>query len=101
MAMSAIISCVGIVVVHRVAYTPKSAVKIATRPVGVATQDISAGGPIDAAIVTIARWPLGTVPFGSYTSIDSVIGRVASRAIYKGEVIVPRLATDTTRRISK
>lgn len=97
-AGSAMIACVAIIAVHRVAYTPTGAVKMATRPLVIALHDIDEGRPIDSASVAVVQWPLGTVPLGAYGSIDRVVGRVATRAIFKGEVIVPRLATDTTRR---
>jgi pilus assembly protein CpaB len=43
----------------------------------------------------IADWPVGVVPAGAFTSIDSVVNRVARIDVFRGEVIVPgRLAPE-------
>lgn len=75
---------------------PKVSHRVTTRPVVVSREDISAGHAIERANVAIARWPLGTVPAGAYTAVDSVLGRVARIEIFKGEVIMPgRLKPDS------
>ena len=101
-ALSLIIACVGIIAARRVVYSPAAQTKMVTRPVVVAIQHIDEGGAIDTANVRLAQWPTGTVPRGAYSSVDAVVGRVVSREMYKGEVVVPHLLTvDTTRRTPK
>lgn len=71
--------------------------QIATLPVIVAARDIQEGVTVDRLALTVANWPVPTVPAGAYTSLDSVAGRVARVNIYTGEPIVPgRLAPDGT-----
>ncbi|HEX6049265.1 MAG TPA: Flp pilus assembly protein CpaB [Gemmatimonadaceae bacterium] len=66
---------------------------VETVPVVVASKDIPEGAIIDRLALTVAQWPMGTVPAGAYASVDSVAHRVSRIAIYKGEAIVPgRLA---------
>jgi pilus assembly protein CpaB len=67
--------------------------KIVTRQVVVAKLDIPEGAAIDRNSVALAAWPAPTVPAGSYTSLDSVVGRVTRVNVFTGEAIVPgRLA---------
>jgi pilus assembly protein CpaB len=55
------------------------------------------GATIDRMAVVVAQWPVGTIPAGAFTSIDSVAGRVTRVAVFKGEALVPgRLAPDGT-----
>jgi len=83
--------------IYRVLEATKAQNKIVTRPVVIATQDVSEGKSIDAASVGVAHWPIGTVPAGAFSSADSVVGRVARVDVFKGEVIVPgRLAPNGT-----
>jgi pilus assembly protein CpaB len=71
--------------------------RIATRPVVVATTVIQEGRLIDRAVVSVARWPVPTIPAGAYSTIDSVVGRVARVNVFTGEAIVPgRLAPEGT-----
>ena len=43
------------------------------------------------------QWPIGTIPAGAFTSIDSVASRVTRVSVFKGEALVPgRLAPDGT-----
>jgi Flp pilus assembly protein CpaB len=98
MITSFVLSCIGIIAVHRVLYTPQAQSKISTKSVVVALRDIAKGGAIERGSVTVNQFPIGTVPVFAYASLDSVVGRVASMDIYRGEVIVPgRLAADITR----
>jgi len=76
--------------IYRVLEAPKAQTRIATRLVVVALHDIPEGRPVERTAVTVARWPLGTVPLGSYSVVDSVVGRVARVNMFKGEVIMPR-----------
>jgi pilus assembly protein CpaB len=83
--------------IYRVLEATKLQNKIVTRPVVVALQDVPEGGAIERTSVTVAQWPIGTAPAGAYSVADSVVGRVARVAVFKGEVIVPgRLAPDGT-----
>jgi len=64
-------------------------------PVAIANRDIPAGQLIDRMQVVIAQWPVGKIPAGAFTSIDSVAGRVTRVSVFKGEALVPgRLAPD-------
>lgn len=75
--------------------TPTGVSRVHTVPVVVASKDIPEGMMIDRWALTVAQWPIGTVPAGAYASIDSVAHRVSRIAIYKGEAIVPgRLAPE-------
>ena len=74
--------------VQRVVESPKSQTRIATRPVVVALMDIAEGRTIERASIALAQYPVGTVPAGSYSAIDSIVGRVAIINIYKGEAVV-------------
>src|SRR5689334_6882082 len=72
-------------------------VRVRTASVVIAERDMPEGAAIDRMAVAVAQWPLGTVPAGAYTSIDSVDGRVTRVAIYKGEALIPgRLASQGT-----
>jgi pilus assembly protein CpaB len=83
--------------IYRVLQAAKAKNKIQVQPVVVALQDVSEGRSIEAASVTVAQWPVGTVPAGAFTSVDSVVGRVTRIDVFKGEVIVPgRLAPNGT-----
>lgn len=61
----------------------------ATAPVVIANRDVAQGSLIDRMAVVVAQWPAGTVPPGAFTAIDSLVGRVARQAIYKGEAVAP------------
>ena len=83
--------------IYRVLEATKAKSQIVTRPVVVALNDVAEGRAIEAGNVTVAHWPVGTVPAGAFQSTDSVIGRVTRIDVFKGEVIVPgRLAPDGT-----
>jgi pilus assembly protein CpaB len=63
----------------------------------IALEDVSEGRALGRTSVAVAQWPLGTVPAGAFSAVDSVVGRVARIEVFKGEVIVPgRLAPDGT-----
>jgi pilus assembly protein CpaB len=86
-----------IMVTFRIAEGPARSGKIATAPVVIAQRDMPEGATIDRMAVVVAQWPVGTIPAGAFTSIDSVAGRVTRVPVYKGEAIVPgRLAPDAT-----
>jgi pilus assembly protein CpaB len=83
--------------IYRVLQAAKAKNKIQVQPVVVALQDVSEGRSIEQTSVTVAQWPVGTVPAGAFTSVDSVVGRVTRIDVFKGEVIVPgRLAPNGT-----
>jgi pilus assembly protein CpaB len=83
--------------IYRVLQAAKAKNKIQVQPVVVALQDVSEGRSIEPTSVTVAQWPVGTVPAGAFTSVDSVVGRVTRIDVFKGEVIVPgRLAPNGT-----
>ena len=79
--------------IYRVLQTSKARNRIQTQPVVVAMLDVGESQAIDRTAVAVAQWPVGTVPAGAFTNIDSVVGRVTRVDVFKGEVIVPgRLA---------
>ena len=81
--------------IYRVLQASKAENRIVTRPVVIAAADVGEGKLIGREAVTVAEWPINTVPAGAYASIDSVAGRVTRIDVFRGEVIVPgRLAPD-------
>ena len=83
--------------VYRVLEVTKEKAHIATAPVVIAQKDMAEGEAIDRSLVVVAEWPVHTIPAAAFTSIDSVVGRVARMPVFKGEVLVPgRLAPDGT-----
>lgn len=81
--------------IYRVLQASKAENRIVTRPVVIAAKDVGEGKAIDREAVTVAEWPINTIPAGAYASIDSVAGRVTRIDVFRGEVIVPgRLAPD-------
>lgn len=83
--------------VFKVLESTKASSQVATAPVVIAARDIGEGQPIDRIALTVAQWPVATVPVGAYGRIDSVAGRVAKVPIFNGEPMVPgRLAPEGT-----
>lgn len=83
--------------IYRVLQASKARNKIQTQAVVVALQDIQEGAAVERPAVAVAQWPVGTVPAGAFSNIDSVVGRVTRIDVFKGEVIVPgRLAPSGT-----
>ena len=83
--------------VFKVLESTKASSRVATAPVVVAGRDINEGEKIDRLALSVAQWPVSTVPVGAYGRIDSVAGRVARVAVFNGEPIVPgRLAPEGT-----
>jgi pilus assembly protein CpaB len=83
--------------VFKVLESTKASSRVATAPVVVAARDINEGEAIDRLALTVAQWPISTVPVGAYGRIDSVASRVARVPIFNGEPIVPgRLAPEGT-----
>jgi pilus assembly protein CpaB len=79
--------------VYRVLEQAKAAARVATQPVVVAAQNIQEGERLERLSVTVGQWPVPAVPGDAYAVLDSVVGRVARVAVFKGEPIVPgRLA---------
>jgi pilus assembly protein CpaB len=83
--------------VYRYLEQAKASNRLEMHPVVVAAQDVREGQRIERTTLTLAQWPAGTLPESAYTNVDSVVGRVARIAVFKGEVIVPgRLAPPGT-----
>ena len=83
--------------VFKVLESTKASNRVATASVVVANRDISQGEMIDRLALSVAQWPVATVPVGAYGRIDSVAGRVARVAVFTGEPLVPgRLAPEGT-----
>lgn len=67
--------------------------KLVTVPIVVASADVPEGAAFDRIQLTTAPWPAKTLPPGAFTSLDSVVGRVARVPVFTGEPILPgRLA---------
>ena len=83
--------------VFKVLESTKASSRVATAPVVIAARDINEGESIDRVALSVAQWPISTVPVGAYGRIDSVAGRVARVTVFNGEPIVPgRLAPEGT-----
>src|SRR5215467_11298185 len=83
--------------IYRVLQASKAQNRVITRPVVIAFKDVAEGKAIDRASVTVAEWPINTIPAGAYASVDSVVNRVTRIDVFRGEVIVPgRLAPEGT-----
>lgn len=83
--------------VFKVLESTKASSRVATAPVVIASRDINEGESIDRIALSVAQWPVATVPVGAYGRVDSVAGRVARVGIFTGEPIVPgRLAPEGT-----
>jgi len=83
--------------VFKVLESTKASSRVATVPVVVASRDINEGEKIDRLALSVAQWPVSTVPVGAYGRIDSVAGRVARVPVFTGEPLVPgRLAPEGT-----
>jgi Flp pilus assembly protein CpaB len=68
--------------------------RVQTVSVVVAASDIVDGVRLDQSTMAIAHWPRQAKPFAAFASLDSVLGRVTSLPVAKGEAIVPdRLVT--------
>jgi pilus assembly protein CpaB len=68
-------------------------IRVSTRRIVVATREIPEGTVIDRAAVTTIDWPAAALPAAAFTTLDSVIGRIARVAVFSGDPIVPaRLA---------
>lgn len=83
--------------VFKVLESTKASSRVATVPVVIAARDITEGELVDRIALSVAQWPISTVPVGAYGRVDSVAGRVARVPIFNGEPIVPgRLAPEGT-----
>jgi pilus assembly protein CpaB len=81
--------------VFKVLESTKASSRVATAPVVIAARDINEGELIDRIALSVAQWPVSTVPVGAYGRVDSVAGRVARVSVFNGEPIVPgRLAPE-------
>lgn len=90
-----IIAVVAAYSVWRVIESTKAGARVATAPVVVAAQEIAEGVVIDRLMLTVAQWPIATIPVGAYGTVDSVVSRVAKVTVFAGEPMVPgRLAPE-------
>ena len=79
--------------VYRVIETTKAQSRSLLRPVVVASADLTEGAALDNSNLSVAQWPIATVPPAAYSTVDSLVGRVTRIAVFKGEPIIPgRLA---------
>ncbi|MBL0940730.1 MAG: Flp pilus assembly protein CpaB [Gemmatimonadaceae bacterium] len=79
--------------VWRVIDGMRASSRIATQSVVVAATDIPEGMPLSRINLAVVELPVAAVPAGSFSSPDSITGRVSRLSIFKGEAIVPgRLA---------
>jgi pilus assembly protein CpaB len=79
--------------VYRVIETTKAQSRALLRPVVVAAVDLPEGAALDNANLSVAQWPIATVPPAAYATVDSLVGRVTRIAVFKGEPMIPgRLA---------
>ncbi len=92
-----IVALVSTFGVYRVLEKAKENARIVTGPVVIAQKDMAEGAAIDRMAVAVVQWPVATIPVGAFTSIDSVVGRVARVTLFTGDPLVPgRLAPDGT-----
>jgi len=92
-----IVALVSTFGVYRVLEKAKENARIVTGPVVIAQKDMAEGAAIDRMAVAVVQWPVATIPVGAFTSIDSVVGRVARVSLFTGDPLVPgRLAPDGT-----
>lgn len=83
--------------VYRTLQAAKDRARIETQPIVLASTDMPEGVALTRAELQVAQWPVGTVPAGAFSSVDSILGRVTRVPVFKGEAIVPgRLAPDGT-----
>ena len=62
-------------------------------PVVIALGNIPAGARIAPGAVAVVKWPAHVIPPGAYTSVESVVGKIAASAVFRGEPLMPgRLA---------
>lgn len=60
---------------------------VATQPVVVASVEIPAGTSIDADKVKMIDWPKESLPMGSFSTTEQVLGRVSTERLIPGEPI--------------
>src|SRR5678815_5330304 len=87
--------------VYRVLEVTKANARVATDPVVIAQKDLTEGASIDRMAVVVAQWPVGTIPAGAFTSIDSVAGRVTRVAKRRQLSRSPRRSSKPRRRRSR
>jgi pilus assembly protein CpaB len=74
--------------VYRVLQATKAKSQVVTRPVIVASKNLSEGTLLSPSNVEVKQYPVGTIPAEALTKMDSVNGRVTRIEVFKGEVIV-------------
>jgi pilus assembly protein CpaB len=60
----------------------------ASQPVVVAAMQIPYASKIESAQVRYTDWPRNSLPEGSFSKLDDVVGRVVSRTVYPGEALL-------------
>lgn len=68
--------------------------EVPTQSIVVAAVEIPIGSKIDIAQLKLLSWPSELLPEGSYTIIEDVAGKIASRTIYPEDVITSKRVTD-------
>ncbi|HRA77725.1 MAG TPA: Flp pilus assembly protein CpaB [Burkholderiaceae bacterium] len=64
----------------------------------VAARDIELGQPLNASMVTLLPWPAGSVPAGSFSTVEAIDARVLRTQLLRGEpVLEARLAPVGTK----
>lgn len=76
---------------------PQAVEKLEFQPIVIAAIDIPFGNKLQANQLKIMKWPKSTpMPVGVYQTTEEVIGKVASQAIYKDEMIMSTRVVDHT-----
>lgn len=54
----------------------------------VAARDVELGQPLNASMVTLVPWPAGSVPAGSFATVEAADGRVLRTQLLRGEPVL-------------
>lgn len=91
--LAVFIALIATIGAYRALQATRTGSDAATRSIVVATQEIPQGMPIDRSALALVAWPAASIPGGSFSSLDSAVGRIARVAVLPGDPIVPaRLA---------
>ena len=91
--LAVFIALIATIGAYRALQATRVGSEAATRAIVVATQEIPQGMPIDRSALALVAWPSASIPGGSFSSLDSAVGRIARVAVLPGDPIVPaRLA---------
>lgn len=87
--MIAISVCIGLgAVVLASRWISQQAATVASNKVVVAALDIDLGTPLTPQMLKLADWPVGSVPAGAATDINTVGSRVVKTSLLRGEPIL-------------